>query len=216
MNRTVIWVVLALLPCAICTVHAAEDADLAARIAQLVKDLDADDFVTRENATNTLLKIGKPAVEALKKALASRPSAEAAKRIQDVLAQIDPPPRRDNQAISPDGKLTAVGDGNNVSLLDQATGKSVRVFMGHKGKVTTTAFSPDGRLLASGSADGSVIVWDPVSGKMLYQMATGAEFTSVKFSPDGSTLTCKTTGNAVYVVESATGNVIDKFVEGER
>jgi WD40 repeat protein len=48
----------------------------AKRIAQLVKDLDADDFDAREKATTELEKVGAPAEPALRKALEGTPSAE--------------------------------------------------------------------------------------------------------------------------------------------
>ena len=51
-------------------------------------------------------------------------------------------------AYSPDGKTLATGCfDNNVQLREPATGKVVRVLMGHKGGVNSLAFSPDGRLV---------------------------------------------------------------------
>jgi hypothetical protein len=48
----------------------------AKRIAQLVADLDGDDFDTREKAMAELEKVGEPAEPALRKALDGTPSAE--------------------------------------------------------------------------------------------------------------------------------------------
>jgi hypothetical protein len=61
------------------------DAKLTARIAQLVKDLDAADFDTREKAEKELRKIGKPALAAVTQATKS-PSAEVQIRAKRILA----------------------------------------------------------------------------------------------------------------------------------
>jgi hypothetical protein len=64
------------------------DAKLAARIARLVKQLDAPEFETREKAEKELLKIGKPALEAVAQA-AKSPSAEVQIRAKRILATIN-------------------------------------------------------------------------------------------------------------------------------
>jgi len=55
------------------------------RIAQLVKDLDADDFDAREKASAELDRIGEPAAPALRKALEGMPSAELRVRATSLL-----------------------------------------------------------------------------------------------------------------------------------
>jgi RNA polymerase sigma factor (sigma-70 family) len=55
------------------------------RIAQLVKDLDADDFDAREKASAELEKIGEPAAPALRKMLEGMPSAEVRVRATSLL-----------------------------------------------------------------------------------------------------------------------------------
>jgi RNA polymerase sigma factor (sigma-70 family) len=55
------------------------------RIAQLVKDLDNDDFAVREKASAELDRIGEPAAGALRKALEGTPSAEMRLRINQLL-----------------------------------------------------------------------------------------------------------------------------------
>jgi hypothetical protein len=55
------------------------------RIAQLIKDLDADDFDARETASAELEKVGEPAGPALKKALEGTPSAELRLRVTRLL-----------------------------------------------------------------------------------------------------------------------------------
>ncbi len=55
------------------------------RIAQFVKDLDSDDFDTREKASAELARVGEPAAPALRKALEGTPSAEMRVRITHLL-----------------------------------------------------------------------------------------------------------------------------------
>jgi hypothetical protein len=55
------------------------------RIAQLVKDLDADDFDVREKASDELARVGEPAAGALRKALEGAPSAELRVRATQLL-----------------------------------------------------------------------------------------------------------------------------------
>jgi len=61
--------------------------DLKARIAKLVKELGADDWAARENASKELLKIGKPALPALKEAAQSK-DAEVAARAKDAIEKL--------------------------------------------------------------------------------------------------------------------------------
>ncbi len=70
---------------------AAQDADAARRIDELIRQLGADDYAAREEATEELRKIGKPAEEALKKA-AESPDAEVRSRAKDLLKELEGPP----------------------------------------------------------------------------------------------------------------------------
>jgi WD40 repeat protein len=69
-------------------------------------------------------------------------------------------------AVSPDGKLLAVGIVDEpfvrygVRVYDWKARKVLHTFTGHAAPVTVLRFTPDGTLLASGSQDTSVLVWD--------------------------------------------------------
>jgi WD40 repeat protein len=59
------------------------------RIAQLIADLDSDDFLVRETATRELRKAGEPAQPALQTALKGKPSLELRHRVQGLLDEMD-------------------------------------------------------------------------------------------------------------------------------
>src|SRR5262249_23231441 len=61
-------------------------------------------------------------------------------------------PKLHHVAISPDGRTALVPlYDNTVRLLDMATGKELRRFVGHKAWVHAVSFSSDGRLVLSAS-----------------------------------------------------------------
>jgi WD40 repeat protein/serine/threonine protein kinase len=90
-------------------------------------------------------------------------------------------------AISPDGKIIAVGFADNtVRLYDAATGNEKRVLSGHSSGIRGLAFSPDGKRLLSGAFDQSVKLWDAETGEEVLTLAHGLDvIESVGFSRDG-------------------------------
>jgi WD40 repeat protein len=63
----------------------AKKVDPDADVRKLIKDLDAEEFAVRENASKELKQIGKPAEPFLRKALDGNPSAEVRRRIEELL-----------------------------------------------------------------------------------------------------------------------------------
>jgi WD40 repeat protein len=66
-------------------------------------------------------------------------------------------------AFSADSRLLAcrgTDDDRHVNLVEVATGKRVRQFDGHQGRVQGLAFSGDGRMLVTAGADAVALVWD--------------------------------------------------------
>jgi WD40 repeat protein/predicted Ser/Thr protein kinase len=104
-------------------------------------------------------------------------------------------------ALSPDGKLLAVGDEDStVRLWEVATGKQHAALKGHTGGVASIAFTPDGQLLAAAArgkydsgrkafVNGEVKLWEVAARK---EKATlkghSSSVSSVAFSPDGKEL----------------------------
>jgi WD40 repeat protein len=59
-----------------------------------------------------------------------------------------------------EGRLAAVWGNDTINVLDLTTGKVLRQFKGHDGKIISLAFSADGQRLVSAGADTTLLVWD--------------------------------------------------------
>jgi WD40 repeat protein len=90
-------------------------------------------------------------------------------------------------AISPDGRLLAVGLSNGVSLFDPATGKEVAPFKPTPAPIPSVTFSPDSlRLIASGASDPVFRIWDIAGEEALFTVQHNSNANaSVAISPDG-------------------------------
>src|SRR5262249_13755620 len=69
-------------------------------------------------------------------------------------------------AFSPDGKALAAGEweSGKVRVWDAGTGKEIRAWKGHDGRVTLVAFSADGKRLGTTAYDGTIRLWDAAAG----------------------------------------------------
>jgi formylglycine-generating enzyme required for sulfatase activity/WD40 repeat protein len=92
-------------------------------------------------------------------------------------------------AVSPDGKVVAVGN----LVFDLATGNRIQTLRGTVENIFSLAFSSDGQRLVSGSGfplsldiPGQVKVWDVATGEEMLALRGHCSFVlSVAFSPDG-------------------------------
>ncbi|AZQ35682.1 hypothetical protein EJ357_21080 [Streptomyces cyaneochromogenes] len=97
-------------------------------------------------------------------------------------------------AFTPDGRTLAVvnvedSGGDQVTLLDAATGRTQRTIKPSSRSPLTLAFSPDGHTLATASAgSGLVETWDARTGRLQDSFSTSGEVESLAFSSDGRTL----------------------------
>jgi WD40 repeat protein len=57
--------------------------------------------------------------------------------------------------------MFSAGDDGIIRLFDIDTGKEIRQYKGHEGKVEQLAVSADGRTLAAKSVDKTIRIWAP-------------------------------------------------------
>ncbi|MFQ6170173.1 BTAD domain-containing putative transcriptional regulator [Oryzobacter sp. R7] len=104
------------------------------------------------------------------------------------LGESPSPEDRPPMAVSPDGRLVAVGVGADVLVLDARTLAVRWRADSPSGAVLTLAFSPDGALLVGGSDAGAATVWT-VGGALREELAGPSRtVTGLGVSPDGRTL----------------------------
>ena len=96
-------------------------------------------------------------------------------------------------AFSPDGgQILAGGDTPpgqkyaTLALWDAQTGRRIRTFEGHAGRVTAVRLAPDGRRAVSAADSGAVIVWDTETGAPIRTLTgDGGPLEHVALSADG-------------------------------
>jgi WD40 repeat protein len=93
-------------------------------------------------------------------------------------------------ALSPDEEVIAdAGETGRISLRDANTGRLIRDWEAHSGRVTALAFCPTRPLLASGAADSTIRLWSSETGALVAKLDRhwGPVY-SLAFSPDGAAL----------------------------
>ncbi|WP_405651663.1 helix-turn-helix domain-containing protein [Streptomyces sp. NBC_00019] len=100
-------------------------------------------------------------------------------------------------AFAPDGKTLAVVDieagGDQITLLDAATGRTQRTIDPGPRSLLTLAFSPDAHTLATASgSSGLVKTWDTRTGQLEDTFSLSAQVSSLAFTPDARTLAAST------------------------
>ncbi|UIX31152.1 nSTAND1 domain-containing NTPase [Streptomyces sp. GQFP] len=100
-------------------------------------------------------------------------------------------------AFSPDGRTLAVvdieADGEQITLLDAATGRTQRTIDPGARSPLSLAFGPDGHMLATvAGGNGLVKTWDARTGQLQDSFSVSGQAASPAFSPDGRTLAIST------------------------
>ncbi|HEV8062725.1 MAG TPA: WD40 repeat domain-containing protein [Gemmataceae bacterium] len=118
--------------------------------------------------------------------------------------------------FSHDGKLLAAGvdHRSGVWILEAHTGKLIRQWEGHDGRLQALAFSPDDAILATGMdghlregrGKGVIRLWDVATGKLIRELPGHDERTnSLDFSPDGKILASGGDDHLVRLWDPKTG-----------
>jgi RNA polymerase sigma factor (sigma-70 family) len=139
----------------------------AKRVAQLIEQLDSDDFARREEAANELDYLGKFIKTDLERAAKDTKSAEVTKRVQDMLGRIAsetagpaaPPALTGNrvEASSVNGKITVTIDGKPINLTPTAAAPAPRlawVRVARAAAVLEHVGTPEAQKILEALADG--------------------------------------------------------------
>ena len=116
-----------------------------------------------------------------------------------------------SSAISPDGKLLAVGgypvnneEKNYIQIIDLEQGKQVATAIGHTNVINALDFDASGKYLASGSDDGTIHIWR-VSYDEVYRVAavieTNNRVASLSFNNKNNMLAASIDDKYVYLYD---------------
>jgi WD40 repeat protein len=113
-------------------------------------------------------------------------------------------------AVSPDGRLLAVGDDRRVRLCDLDSLQEKPSLPLSLGRVRIAAFSPDGALLAAAGAGPEVPLVRVATGEVVAVLRGHADLpNAVTFSPDGRRVLTAGEDRSVRLWDAATGELLN-------
>jgi WD40 repeat protein len=129
-----------------------------------------------------------------------------------VLAEMDKDEDVYGVAISPDGKLLALGLTNRVRIYDLDTMTRAAELKSYRDIIPALEFSPDSRYLAVGSWDKSLDLWEMGSFQQVKSFEGHTDWVAaLAFSPDGRFIASGSNDNSMIVWNVETG-AIDRKV----
>lgn len=195
-----------------------------AEITRLIKQLDSDDFDTREAASKKLEDLGEPIRSEMEKVAETGGDLETRARAMKVIQTLNAKLQvlcydlhSDvilSVAFTPDGEhvISASRDGT-VRMFEARTGKLIHCFA-HPA-ANCVAVSPDGSRAISGGygSNQSLPLWDLESGKELRRYGTYSQSVyGIAFSPDGKqVLYGALDDKAPHLLDLESGEVIRRF-----
>ncbi len=108
--------------------------------------------------------------------------------------------------VSPDGKWIAAAEGNDIKILDYATGAASKTLSGHKALVQSVAFAPDSTRLLSGAADGAYHIWTLADGKFVapkLELEKPSRITAATWTTSGTLLVTAHEDNVIRAWDMA-------------
>lgn len=147
-------------------------------------------------------------VGALLSALQSKPRLEAYLHHADRIRAM---------ALTPDGRLLAVGEEASVVLWNLASRRRCDDrLIRHGARVSCLAISPDGRSLASGCEDGVVRLWDLRSGRPKGEPLQGhrKSVLDIAFHPEGRQLVTAAVDGSVLLWNLASSPIAGEVLKG--
>ena len=110
--------------------------------------------------------------------------------------------------FSHDSRYLVAALNHEARLWSVATGRLVRRFSGHTGRVTCVAFSLDATRTATGSEDTSITVWDVNTGASLVTMTRTSPVCCIAFSATGERIASGGHDRCVGVWNAETGELL--------
>lgn len=116
----------------------------------------------------------------------------------------------DSINFSPNGKILAANDNQDIKLWDMESGKEIAKLSGHSDKVTCVVFNPkNAQILASCSYDKTIKIWDINRQICLSTFSAHRDaIYTLAFSPDGEILASGSNDNTIKLWHFNTGEML--------